>query len=100
VDAAAIDIRLVALVVLGALLAPAAEAARIPGATNITACAGAGPYWPTMTLALKGGSAWVACKEQARVIRVDARTGKVGATVRTSAPVIAVAAGLGAATGR
>ena len=96
-DAAAIGIRLAALVLVGALaVAPAAQGGRLPGATSVKACAGAGAYWPTMTLALNGGSAWVACEEQARVIRVDTRTGKVGATVRTGAPAIAVTAGLGA----
>ena len=29
----------------------------------------AGPYWPTMTLAVSGGTAWVACKEQARIVQ-------------------------------
>jgi len=49
---------------------------RVPGAAATRACAGAGAYWPTMTLALDRGLAWVACKEQSRVLRVDPRTGK------------------------
>lgn len=48
-----------------------------------------------MTLALDAGSAWVACKEQGRVIRVNTVTGTVGASVRLGAPAVAVAAGLG-----
>jgi streptogramin lyase len=68
---------------------------RLPGARAIRACAGAGPYWPTMTLAIRGGSVWVACKEQRRVIRVNTRTGKRTAAVRLRTPVIAVASGYG-----
>jgi hypothetical protein len=87
-----------ALLVGSALVsqASAAGGGRLPGATSVKACAGAGPYWPTMTLALDGASAWVACKEQARVIRVSTKTGRVGRTVRLDAPVTAVAAGYGA----
>jgi streptogramin lyase len=48
-----------------------------------------------MTLALQGSSAWVACKEQSRVVRVSTRTGKTLKSVRLGAPVIAVASGLG-----
>jgi hypothetical protein len=48
-----------------------------------------------MTLALQGRFAWVACKEQSRVIRVDTGTGKTLKSVRLGAPVIAVASGLG-----
>jgi hypothetical protein len=48
-----------------------------------------------MTLALQGSSAWVACKEQSRVIRVDTKTGKTLKAVRLGAPVIAVASGYG-----
>jgi streptogramin lyase len=66
---------------------------RLPGAHAVRACAGAGPYWPTMTLAIQGGSAWIACKEQRRVIRVGTRSGKRTASLRLRAPVIAVTAG-------
>jgi hypothetical protein len=88
---------LAALLVGGALVAQASAAGegRLPGAVAVKACAGAGAYWPTMTLALDGGSAWVACKEQSRVIRVNTKTGRVGSTVRLDASVIAVAAGYG-----
>jgi hypothetical protein len=92
----------VATLVAASFLAVARESApasssfgagRVPGAVALRACAGAGPFWPTMTLALTPGSAWVGCKEQARVIRVDTRTRKTVASLRLSAPVIAVVAG-------
>jgi len=66
---------------------------RVPGATVLKACAGAGPYWPTMTLTFVGVFAWVACKEESRVIRVDTVRRKTVASVKLDAPVIAVAAG-------
>jgi streptogramin lyase len=90
--------RWIAAFAVGGVLVAQASAAgggHLPGAVAIKACAGAGPYWPTMTLALDRGFAWVACKEQARVIRVNTRTGRVGPAVRIDAPVIAVAAGYG-----
>ena len=34
--------------------APGGTVGRIPQAHAVRACAGAGPYWPTMTLALQG----------------------------------------------
>jgi hypothetical protein len=68
---------------------------RIPGARAVRACAAAGPYWPTMTLALAGKSAWVACKEQSRLVRVALPGGRQTANVRLDRPVIAVAVGLG-----
>ena len=71
----------------------AVAAGDLTGASAIKACAGAGPYWPTMTLALDGNSAWVACKEQMRLVRVNSRTGKRTATLRLGTPVIAVVAG-------
>jgi streptogramin lyase len=83
-----------ALAVAAAALATATAAsapAPLPGARVIRVCAAAGPYWPTMTLALRGTSAWVACKEQSRVVRVDTRTGKTLKSVRLGGPVIAVA---------
>ena len=72
-----------------------ATAGRIPEATAVRACAAAGPYWPTMTLALSGGTAWVACKEEGRVVRVDLARGRTTASVRTGGAVIAVALGAG-----
>ncbi len=87
----------VALLLGGVLVTQASAAAggRLPGAVTFKACAGAGPYWPTMTLALDRGFAWVACKEQARVVRVNTRTHKIGPSLRLDAPVLAVAAGYG-----
>jgi len=67
----------------------------LPGAHATKICAAAGPYWPTMTLAFSGGSAWLACKEQARVIRVNTKTGKTTKSLRLGTPVIAVASGYG-----
>jgi hypothetical protein len=81
--------------VLFAAFAGDAAAGQLPGTRAIKVCAAAGPYWPTMTLALQGSSAWVACKEQSRVIRVDTKTRKITASVRLGAPIIAVASGYG-----
>ena len=64
----------VALLAAGA--ATAAPAPRVPGATMRASCAGAGPFWPTQTLAVTPGAAWVACKEESRLVRVDARDGQ------------------------
>jgi len=61
--------------------APGGTVGRIPQAHAVRACAGAGPYWPTMTLALQGRSAWVACKERARVVRLSLPAGRKTATV-------------------
>src|SRR5918992_6274932 len=68
---------------------------RVPGARAVRACAAAGPHWPTMTLALSGSTAWVACKEQQRLMRIDLTRGRSTASVRLGGAVIAVAAGLG-----
>jgi hypothetical protein len=86
--------------VLAAALAVAcgaavAESSNLPGARSIKVCAAAGPFWPTMTLAVDGKTAWVACKLQSRVLRVNAATGKQSKSVRLSAPVIAVKSGFG-----
>ncbi len=67
----------------------------LPGAKAINVCAAAGPYWPTMTVAVDGASAWIACKEQSRVIRVNTNTGKRAKSVRLRGPVIAVRSGFG-----
>jgi hypothetical protein len=68
---------------------------RIPQARAVRACAGAGAYWPTMTLAVSGGTAWVACKEQRRLLRINLARGRRTASVRLGGAVIAVAVGLG-----
>ena len=83
-----------ALLVLAASCA-SANSGGLPGARSIKVCAAAGPYWPTMTLALQGNAAWVACKMQSRVVRVNTRTGKTTKSIRLRGPAIAVAAGLG-----
>src|SRR4051812_30056713 len=77
-----------------AALTPAAPG--LPPATPGKGCAAAGSFWPTMTLALDGSSAWIACKEQSRVVRVNASTGKTLRSVRLGAQAIAVTKGLGA----
>src|SRR5262249_12797544 len=69
---------------------------RLPSSHAVKACAAAGPYWPTMTLAIDRGSAWVACKEQSRVIRIDLASGRTTKSVALSGSPIAVTAGLGA----
>ena len=48
-----------------------------------------------MTLALQGRSAWVACKERARVVRLSLPAGRKTATVGLNGQVIAVAVGFG-----
>jgi hypothetical protein len=68
---------------------------RIPQAHAIRACASAGPYWPTMTLALQGRTAWIVCKEQARLVRLRLPGGRQTTTVALGGEVIAVAVGLG-----
>jgi streptogramin lyase len=87
-----------AAIVLALVLLPGLAAAAgggLPGARSIKVCAAAGPYWPTMTLALQGGYAWVACKEQFRVVRVSTSTGKATKSVRLGAQAIAVRHGFG-----
>ena len=67
----------------------------LPGTRSQKACDGAGPYWPTATLAVTGGTAWVACKEEGRVVRVTLSSGALRSTPVGGLP-IAVIAGLGA----
>jgi hypothetical protein len=89
--------RAAAVAVLLALAASCASASGggLPGARAIKVCAAAGPFWPTMTLALQGRNAWIACKTQSRVVRVDSRTGRTTKSVRLRGPVTAVASGFG-----
>ena len=84
---------LAGLAVLVVASGTAAGSAGLPGARAMKVCAAAGPYWPTMTLALSGSSAWVACKEQSRVLRVSTKTGKTTKSVRLGGPAIAVRSG-------
>jgi len=89
---------LVAILVTGIaapLAAQGSPGGRLPQARAVRVCAAAGPYWPTMTLALQGGVAWVACKQQAKVVRLALAAGRRTATVGLDGEVIAVAAGLG-----
>jgi len=84
-----------AVVVGAGVLAAASDAGRIAGVRGVPACTAAGPYWPTMTLAVSDGAAWVACKEQQRIIRVALPAGTRTAAARLDAPVTAVALGYG-----
>jgi streptogramin lyase len=68
---------------------------RIPDARAVRICAAAGPYWPTMTLTLSATTAWIACKEETRIVRVSLPSGRRTATVRLGVPVTAVTRGLG-----
>jgi len=74
----------VALAIGVAVPAGAAGPGRIPGAAAFRACAAAGPYWPTETLAVSGTTAWLACKEQARVVRIDLVRRRVSKSVRSA----------------
>ncbi|MFL6005387.1 MAG: hypothetical protein ACJ744_03960 [Gaiellaceae bacterium] len=87
--------RLAAMLAMLVLVGSASAAGGLPGAHAIKICAAAGAYWPTMTLAFSGDSAWLACKEQSRVVRVNVTTGKTTRSLRLGTPVIAVASGLG-----
>ena len=80
----------VALLAAGA--ATAAPAPRVPGATMLESCAGAGPFWPTQTLAVTPGAAWVACKEESRLVRVDLATGKRRSVQLGGQPIAVLAA--------
>ena len=88
-----VGLTIAAALVVGVPGGHSAADARLPGATALKVCAAAGPYWPTMTLAVHGTTAWVACKEQSRVIRVDLVKRKTTASIRVGASVIAVAYG-------
>ena len=68
---------------------------RVTPAKAMRICAAAGPFWPTETLAPSGRTAWIACKEQSKLIRLDLVSGRKTATVRLDAPVTAVTTGAG-----
>jgi len=89
--------RIVAIALVAAVVpvCAAAGGSGLPGARALKVCAAAGPYWPTMTVAVTGTSAWVACKEQARVVRVSTATAKTTKSVQLSGPAIAVRSGFG-----
>jgi streptogramin lyase len=86
---------LVVIAALGATSAFAAPAGRLPGAKAFTTFAAAGPYWPTETLAIDRTTAWIACKEQQRVIRFDTARGKLVRSLRLGGSPIAVVSGFG-----
>jgi hypothetical protein len=67
----------------------------LPGVHSVGVCAAAGPYWPTMTVAVSGRYAWVACKQQSRVVRVATATGKTVSRINLNGEPIAVVSGLG-----
>jgi streptogramin lyase len=76
-------------------LVVAAPAPPLAGAKAIRSCAGGGPFWPTQTLALSGGFAWVACKEEQRVLRVPLQSG-TSRSVSVGGQPIAVLTAFGA----
>src|SRR6185295_19890577 len=83
----------IALAILALVVASPAPA--LPGAKAIRSCAAAGPYWPTQTLALAPGFAWVACKEAQRVLRVPLQRGR-NRSIPVSGQPIAVLSAFGA----
>ena len=63
---------------------------KLPGADAFPICAAAGDFWPTMIAAVSGSTVWVACKEESKLVPVDAETGAAGEAVETGVPLIAV----------
>jgi len=63
---------------------------KLPGAEAFPICAAAGDFWPTMIAAVHGTTVWIACKEESKLVPMDAETGKAGAAVETGVPLIAV----------
>src|SRR5262245_51588499 len=49
----------------------AAVEGSLPGARADRTCAAAGDFWPTMTIAVDGRTAWIACKEDNAVESLD-----------------------------
>ena len=85
--------RILLLVLVTTTSAAAAPAPRLSGASAVRACAAAGPYWPTQSLAVAGSTAWVACKEQSRVVRVALPSGRrLGETPLGGQSIAALAA--------
>jgi DNA-binding beta-propeller fold protein YncE len=69
---------------------------RLPGAEAFPICPNAGAFWPTETLALDFGSAWIACKEIGVVRRFDLATSRPTATMRLGgSDLIGVTTGFG-----
>ena len=87
---------IVAAFVLAAIVTASAAAGRIPQAKSLRTCAAAGPYWPTMSLAITGTNAWIGCKEQRKLVRIDLRSGRAAATIPLDGAAIAVTSGANA----
>jgi YVTN family beta-propeller protein len=69
---------------------------RLPGAEGHAICANAGAFWPTETLALDFGSAWIACKEAGVLRRLDLAASRTTATMRLGgSDLIGVTTGFG-----
>jgi streptogramin lyase len=81
--------------VIAVLALVVAAPAPLSGARSHRSCAGAGPYWPTATLAVERGNAWIACKTESRLVRVPLPSGPLRSVPIGGAP-IAVVSGFGA----
>lgn len=68
----------------------------LPGATAYRVCGGAREPFLQYGLAIGYGSAWLACREQRAVQRIDLVTGGVLGTINAAEPPSAVTAGEGA----
>lgn len=90
---------IVIAVLLAAVVAGGAGGAsapgRLSGASELPICAAAGPYFPSMTLALTSGTAWVACKAERRVVRVRLPAGTRRSIAVPGGELIAVLAAFG-----
>jgi hypothetical protein len=67
----------------------------LPGTDAYGICAAGGDYWPTMVLAVSGPTAWIACKEESRLVEFDLASGTEGRSVDLFGTPIAVANGFG-----
>lgn len=69
---------------------------KLRGATAFGICPNAGAFWPTETLALDFGSAWIACKEVGVLRRFDFGTSRTTAVLRLGgSDLIGVTTGFG-----
>src|SRR5215213_220077 len=68
---------------------------KLPGADVFPICDAAGDFWPTMVAAVTGSTVWIACKEESRLVPIDAVTGRAGDEVALDAQPIAVVSGFG-----
>jgi RNA polymerase sigma factor (sigma-70 family) len=78
------------------VVAPSPPVSRLPGATAFRACAGRRVLAHVDRRGVEAGALWVACKEESKLVRLDAATGALRATVSLpgSTP-IAVVTGFG-----